>query len=83
MPKYSKTITTIKIIMTIHFVSKEEEDEECIVLLVLLDSFVAEEGGDVVAEVVAEVSLKERDSAREVNGDESLLGGSDSSKRFM
>ena len=76
MPKYSKTITTIKIIMTIHFVSKEEEeDEECIVLLVLLDSF--------VAEVVAEVSLKERDSAREVNGDESLLGGSDSSKRFM
>ena len=70
--------------MTIHFVSKEEEeDEECIVLLVLLDSFVAEEGGDVVAEVVAEVSLKERDSAREVNGDESLLGGSDSSKRFM
>jgi hypothetical protein len=76
MAKYSKTITTIKIIMTIHFVSKEEEeDEECIVLLVLLDSF--------VAEVVAEVSLKERDSAREVNGDESLLGGSDSSKRFM
>ena len=69
--------------MTIHFVSKEEEEEEYIVLLVLLDSFVAEEGGDAVAVVAAEVSLKERDSAREVNGDESLLGGSDSSKRFM
>ena len=80
MTKYSKTITTIKIIMTIHFVSKEEEEEEYIVLL---DSFVTEEGGDAVAVVAAEVSLKERDSAREVNGDESLLGGSDSSKRFM
>lgn len=74
-------MTTIKIIMSIHFISNEDVFEE--------DAFTVDVGlgadeaaVDDVDEAV-EGSPKERVSAREFNGDDSLLGGSDSSKRFM
>ena len=71
-------MTTIKITMSIHFISNEDVFEE--------DAFTVDVGlgaDEVAVDEVDEGSPKERVSAREFNGDDSLLGGSDSSKRFM